>query len=297
MKTTLEEDYIGYLKHKRYRGRTIDHKLICIRRFTEWLKKENLTLNQCSYSDVLVFLKGRQDINTSIANQNTHLRAIRNLYEGMVLHGKATHNPVASLHVRGQVYRLPHNILSPEQLQRVYDSYRPTTYYQLRNKAILGLYINQALMRAEMSRLEVHDINLTKGTVRIRKNIKLAERILPLAAHQVLSLQEYIEKIRPQLLKQSGEGKGDRLFFSSGNGQTADEALRQLLKALKKKHPGLTSLHQIRTSVIAHWAKNKHIREVQYMAGHVHVRSTQRYRETNLQDLQESLEEHHPLKK
>src|SRR5690606_42077201 len=58
----------------------------------------------------------------------------------------------------------------------------------------------------EIYTLSLHDalpIYLTKGIVHIRKNIKLAERILPLAAHQVLMLQEYIARIRPQLLKQS----------------------------------------------------------------------------------------------
>ena len=98
-------------------------------------------------------------------------------------------------------------------------------------------------------------------------------------------------------MKQSGFEKGDRLFFTYSNGQTVNEGIRQLLQTLKKKHPELTSLHQIRTSVIANWAKEKPIREAQYLAGHTHLRSIQRYRDIDLQDLQESLNEHHPLKK
>ncbi|MBS0635865.1 MAG: tyrosine-type recombinase/integrase [Verrucomicrobia bacterium] len=297
LSTTLEQDYVDYLKYKRYRERTIVHKLICIRRYVAWLEKENLGLTECTYADVLGFLREQQKENYSIANQNTHLRAIRHLYEGMIMQDKARYNPVANLRVKGHVYRLPHNLLSTEQMQKIYDSYRPQTDYQLRNKTILGLYINQALMRAEMSNLEVSDINLVKGTVRIRKNIKLAERVLPLAAYQVLTLQEYIYKIRPQLVKQNPDDKGDRLFFTAGNGQTVNEALRKLLHDLMKKHTELTSLHQIRSSVIAEWIKNKPIREVQYMSGHTHLRSTQRYRDLNLQDLQESLNEHHPLQK
>jgi integrase/recombinase XerD len=295
MNSTLEQDFIEYLKFKRYRGRTIVHKLICIKRFVAWLEKENLTLTECSYADVLGFLREQQQANFSIANQNTHLRAIRHLYEGMMMQDKARYNPVANLHVKGHVYRLPHNLLSSEQLQKIYDSYKPQTDYQIRNKAMLGLYINQGLMRAEMSNLEVSDINLVKGTVRIRKSIKLGERILPLAAHQVLTLQEYIYKIRPQLLKQSEHEKGNRLFFTYASGQTVNEALRKLLYDLQKKNTELTSMHQIRSSVIANWIKEKQIREVQYMAGHTHLRSTQRYRDLNMQDLQESLNEHHPL--
>lgn len=293
---TVEEIYISYLKRRRYTDITVRNKIGQIKIFFQWLEKENLLLNQCGYSDMMAFVQHMRKENLSIPNQNLYLRAIRQLYEGLMLEEMATHNPVANLKVRGHVYRLPHNILSTEQLQKIYDGYKPQTDYQTRNKAMLGLYINQALMRADVNGLEVRDINLIKGTVRIRKNIKLAERILPLAAHQVLTLQEYISKIRPQLLKQSGFVKGDRLFFTYASGQTVNESLRQLLHVLKKRHPELTSLHQIRTSVLANWAKEKPIREAQYLAGHTHLRSIQRYRDIDLQDLQESLNEYHPLK-
>jgi integrase/recombinase XerD len=296
-RTPIEEMYVSYLKRRRYTDITVNNKLGQIKMFFQWLEKENLSLDHCGYSDMMAFVQHMRKENFSIPNQNLYLRAIRQLYEGLMLEEMATHNPVASLRVRGHVYRLPHNILSVEQLQKIYEGYKPTTDYQLRNKTILGLYINQGLMRSDVNGLLTGDINLIKGTVRIRKNIKLAERVLPLAAHQVLSLQEYIDKVRPQLLKQSGFEKGDRLFFTYSNGQTVNEGIRQLLHTLKKKHPGLTSLHQIRTSVIANWAKEKPIREAQYLAGHTHLRSIQRYRDIDLQDLQESLNEHHPLKK
>jgi integrase/recombinase XerD len=294
---TVEETFVSYLRRRRYTAITIKNKLGQLKIFFQWLKKENLLLNHCGYSDMMAFVQHMRKENFSIPNQNLYLRAIRQLYEGLMLEEMATHNPVANLKVRGHVYRLPHNILSSELLQKIYDGYKPTTDYQIRNKAMLGLYINQALMRADVNGLEVRDINLIKGTIRIRKNIKLAERILSLAAHQVLTLQEYISKIRPQLLKQSEFVKGDRLFFTYASGQTVNESLRQLLHVLKKKHLELTSLHQIRTSVLANWAKEKPIREAQYLAGHTHLRSIQRYRDIDLQDLQESLNEYHPLKK
>lgn len=294
--TTLEQDYIGYLKYKRYTERTIKNKLGHLKHYTDWLEQEHLDVTQCSYSDIMSFVKQMQRDGRSIASQNLHLRAIRQLYEGMILNEKASYNPIANLRVRGDIERIPHNLLSPEQLQAIYDSYKPTTDYQLRNKVILGLYINQALIRTELNRLEVRDINLTKGIVHIRKNIKLAERILPLAAHQVLMLQEYISKIRPQLLKHSDFEKGDRLFFTYANGQTINEALKKLLHVIQKKHPELKTLQQIRSSVLATWIKEKPIREAQYMAGHSNIKSTQRYRDVNMQDLQASLNEYHPLK-
>jgi integrase/recombinase XerD len=293
---TLEENFIDYLKYKRYTDRTVKNKLGYLKLFTTWLEKEQLEITHLEYTDLMSYVKHMRRENRSIASQNLFLRAIRQLYEGLIMNGQATYNPVNNLRVRGEIERIPHSLLSPEQLQKIYDSYRPTTDYQLRNKVMLGLYINQALFRTEINRLEVNDINLTKGTVHVRKNIKLAERILPLAAHQVLMMQEYITKIRPQLLKQSEFEKGDRLFFTYASGQTVNEALRKLLHDLKKKHSELHYLQQIRSSVIANWIKDKPIREVQYLAGHSHIHSTQRYRDANMQDLHASLNEFHPLK-
>ncbi|MGV8138348.1 MAG: integrase [Mangrovibacterium sp.] len=52
---------------------------------------------------------------------------------------------------------------------------------------------------------------------------------------------------------------------------------------------------QIRISVISHWVKEKNIREVQYMAGHASIYSTQRYIRASLDDLKDELSLFHPL--
>lgn len=294
--TPIEQDYIAHLLYKRFMYRTIEHKLICIRRFLEWLKKEDLILSECSYADILSFLKELRSQRFSVANQNTHIVAIRHLYESEISKGRANHNPLMNLHVKGRIQRIPHNLLSPEQLEKIYHSYKATTEYQERNKIILGLYINQALTRMEMNRLEVQDVDLAKGTIRVRNNVKLNERILPLAAYQVPHLYRYINEIRPRLLQQSEHAKGDRLFFTYGNGHTVNETIKKLLNDLRRNNPELTSFHQVRSSVIYNWMKEKQIREVQYMAGHNSLNSTQRYRDVNMEDLQASLNEYHPLK-
>ncbi|MDF1573072.1 MAG: hypothetical protein P1P82_15795 [Bacteroidales bacterium] len=52
---------------------------------------------------------------------------------------------------------------------------------------------------------------------------------------------------------------------------------------------------QIRSSVITHWLKHYNLRQVQYMAGHKYVSSTERYQQNNLDKLQGQLEKYHPL--
>jgi len=71
--------------------------------------------------------------------------------------------------------------------------------------------------------------------------------------------------------------------------------LHHLFRSVKKKNPGISSAKQIRTTVITHWLKNHNLRQVQYMAGHKWVSSTERYQKNNLESLQSQLEKLHPL--
>jgi integrase/recombinase XerD len=67
------------------------------------------------------------------------------------------------------------------------------------------------------------------------------------------------------------------------------------MMALQKTNPEIQSGKQIRISVITHWLKTIDVRKAQYMAGHRHVSSTEKYKQYDLKDLQEQLKKFHPL--
>ena len=52
---------------------------------------------------------------------------------------------------------------------------------------------------------------------------------------------------------------------------------------------------QVRASVITQWLSEYNIREVQYMAGHRFISSTERYLQDDLENLQEMIENLHPI--
>ena len=57
----------------------------------------------------------------------------------------------------------------------------------------------------------------------------------------------------------------------------------------------IKNAQQIRASVISNWLKDYNIREVQYMAGHQYISSTERYLQDDLEGLQEMIEKLHPV--
>ncbi len=288
------KDFREYLERKNYRPGTIEGIERYVKRFLQWLEDENLMIETLSYSDLLSFVRKLKSHDISIHTINCHLAGVQHYLEHQRRKGKIKHNPAVNLRVKGKTETLPSDLLSREQLQEIYDSYQPVTAMQKRNKMILGFITCQGLIREELQRLEPTDLNLNKATLRVRKSVRLQARTLKLAAEQILPLQEYLDKIRPELMKRKGTSS-EKLLISTGSSDHLKEVTRELIYCLRKKHPWFRSLLQLRCSLISHWAGEKNIREVQYMAGHNSIISTQRYTLANMDDLKEQLGRFHPL--
>ena len=289
------KDFKEYLESIRLRPATIANNMRYARRFLQWLDKENLSVENCTYNDLLALIKHYRGLDYSPHNINNHLNGIQYYYDYQKVLGNLQHNPALNLRVKGNVETMPRELLSQKQIETIYESYHAETPVQKRNKIMISLVVYQAIEREEIYFLEPGDINLKKGTVQIRKNTRLQGRVLKLNANQILPLQEYISGIRPKLLKLK-RMKSEKLFITIGTSGHIKDAMRELLRELKQEHEYLNSFTQIRVSVISQWVKEKNIREVQYMAGHASIYSTQRYIRANMDDLKDELSMFHPLK-
>ena len=286
------EDYLQFIRLRK--GSIID--ILCyVRRFSEWLETENLTVEECTYTDLLSLVKIYRDKGFSIHNQNKHILGIKHYYNYLKHIGKVKYSPAENLLVRGNIQKLPRDILSKEQLEEMYENYQPETPVQKRNKIMLGLLVYQGLTRNELDRLEPENINLAKGTIHIKRNVKLKQRILKLAACQILPLQEYLTETR-KTLQELRKEKTSKLLINTGRVESINELTRELLRELRLKHDFLKSFIQVRNSVISNWITEKNIREVQYLAGHGSINSTQRYVQVNMKELAKQLNKYHPLK-
>ena len=289
-------ELVSYLQEiKKNRKSTISDKKIHLRRFLEWLENESLEVGNCTYADLLSYLKALKQRGLKTNNINNHIHVVRQLYESQIRLEKLEYNPAVNLKLRGEIERLPHDLLTEKELQNIYNTQPNETLAEKRDKVILGIFINQGLMRREIERLETNDIDLEKGVIRIRENVKLNERILPLVTYQIMSLHNYLTQTRIQLLKESEGEKRQVLFFNQTANPTIKDHLRRFLRKLRKRHPELKDFRQVRSSVISKWVKEKNVRESQYYAGFKSVNSVERYKKVDLRDLKMSLAKHHPL--
>ncbi|WP_343321606.1 tyrosine-type recombinase/integrase [Sphingobacterium multivorum] len=284
-------DFEAYLKGEKLKESTIAQHVLYVGYFQLWSDKEGLTLQQTSQREVLDFIGHQKTEGRSVNQLNRILLSLRYWFSYLNKRNIVNSNPASGLQVKGAVRNVPTGLLERNELDNLYESYTAKDDRTYRNKTMLGLLVYQALTLEELEKLRPENLKLREGKVTIPETTNNAGRTLDLKPFQILDLQEYILVIRPRIQSQS-----ERLFTGRNDLEKLKNTLLHLCYALKRINPKVKHATQIRQSVITEWLKEKGLRQVQYMAGHRYVSSTERYLTTNLEDLREALNKHHPLK-
>jgi integrase/recombinase XerD len=284
----------NYLQKKGFSSSTIRQHVNYAEMFLEWMDQERLRVDQVRYNDLLVFIDQLKEKNFTTNYINRVLLAIRHYYNHLARENREITNPAANLYLKGSTRRIIHDVVSYPDLERIYLNYRVKDKRDRRSKVILGILIYQGVTTEELHKLEVGHVDTKKGTLYVPGSPRRNSRTLPLQSVQVLDLEEYIKRIWPHLAKKSGPT--DQLFISMEGSLNLKNSLHHMFRRLKRIYPEIKNARQIRQSVITHWLKTYNLREVQYMAGHRWVSSTERYQQNNLEDLQKEINRYHPLK-
>jgi integrase/recombinase XerD len=283
--------------------------------FLAWLsegerdERSGLNLNEVSYTEILDYADHQRQAGNPVNLVNRMLLAVRYYFTYLQKEDKITHNPAAGISLKGAIRTVPKDLLEKVELEALYESYVVKDERSQRNKVMLSLLIYQGISNAELHKLEAGHVKLKEGKIYVPASGQSNSRMLKLEAFQVMELYEYIHVTRSKILAERSKERSGRkpeamkaarqihqLFISMNGCENIKNSLYHLNQALRKLNPKYKNAAQIRQSVITEWLKEKDLRTVQYMAGHRYVSSTERYQTTNLEDLKEALNKHHPLK-
>jgi integrase/recombinase XerD len=286
MRTSFET----YLQEEGLKSDTIQQHQFYASYFLAWIAETSLALEQLTYTELLDYADYLKQESKNINLLNRMLLSVRYYFNYLQHEGYTTANPASGITLKGTIRTVPNNLLSGEELEHLYNSYLIKDERTHRNKVIIGLLVYQALTREELETLRPEHLQLREGKIAVPSTGRQNARLLNLQPFQILDLQEYLLLIRPKL--QTGSV---RLFTGRNNLEDMKNTLLHLNQALRRINPKVKNATQVRQSVITEWLKEKDLRMVQYMAGHRYVSSTERYRESNLEELKEALSKHHPL--
>jgi site-specific recombinase XerD len=323
-------DFIFYLESKNHAATTQKAYTRNVNLFLEWYKKEfrlsEAEAINCTKKDVLKYLEHLQNNKgqDNITRRNA-LISINHYFTFLHKNEEVQSNPTALIKIRGTHKRHLYKIYTAEELAQLYDNYyhtfirnfeahcfasrlggipanqrEQTLLSRQRNYVMLGLLVYQGLATSELQKINVHDIDTNKATVKISGSKKNNERTLPLHASQIGAIINYIENIRPQFFTYCKET--DKLFFSlpesskqKTNAVNLMHTFKPLTKQVKSIDKNLLNFKQIRASVITHWLKTEGLRKTQYYAGHRYISSTEKYLTNQIDGLIDDVAKYNPF--
>ena len=282
---TVPGTFTEYLQQKKYSPVTVGRYVVYNKRFLTWLANENSSSETFIYNDVLGFMRHCHQNGTTKRTVHYILCIVRHYCNYLISEGKRNDNPAAGVFIKGLVRKLPTNLLSTETMEELFKQYSIQLNVDSSKKIIFGLMVYQGLSAGEIMGLQRCHIKINEGKIFIKGTKRSNERLLELKGLQVAALQNYLD---------ANKFKEGYLFVEKG--KQINNRIQHMLKQLRQLNPAITNPQQIRSSVISEWLRKNNLRQVQYMAGHKYVSSTERYQTNNLDDLQNELQQHHPMK-
>lgn len=291
---STQTNFIEYLKSQELTPRTITAFDRVATIFLNWTVKEQINVESVSYADVLSFMKYCQKKGTTQRTVQLYLNVIRHYYDHLIERNEAKDNPVAGIKVQGVKRRALYHIFEPHELHQIYNSYQDESLKGKRNKVMLSLLVYQGIKTEELIKLEVQDVKLKEGKIEIPGGRKSDRRMLSLESHQVLEFYEYVNHTRKEILSKSNQ-KTDRLFVSIEGGDSLNSCMHRLMFWVRRSNKLVVNAKQLRASVIVKWLKQYNLRQVQHLAGHRYISSTESYQQSEMQGLTEEVNKFHPL--
>jgi len=220
------------------------------------------------------------------------LSAVRAFHRFCLREGESSDDPTATV-ARPRLPRALPRPLGIEEVGRLLDAPPPDTSKGLRDRAFLELLYGAGLRVSELVGLDVDDLDLDEGGVRVfGKGGK--EREVPIGHYALDALEAYLRRARPAL---ATARSGSALFLNQRGGRLTRQGVSKLL-AEAARTAGIrrrTSPHTLRHSFATHLLEGgADVRVVQELLGHASVATTQVYTLVTKEHLLEVYATSHP---
>jgi len=288
----MNQDLEGYLQDK-YSPQTVKVYLLDIERYLQYMGPERA--EKATYQDVMEYVDYLRKSFSNPGTVNRMLYAVKAWYFYLITSGKRADHPCRQLRLKdaraGDIQL--QDLFSSAEMEKLLQRKERYPLATQRNRVVISLLIYQGLRQGEIPRIRLEDIDLESGSIYVREMTRSAARTLTLKSNQVMLLYDYIEKVRPALLKTDT----DRLVVTLRGTPESGGGISYLVETFKPLFPDRNlNPRTIRQSVITNLLKEgKDLRVVQVFAGHKKISTTEKYRQSGLEELQAAIEKHHPL--
>ena len=275
----ISEAIVDFLIEQRVRGNspaTFRYYEICLKSFTDYMKDcelEGINLTKCKMYYLYLCYTGKNSVSVQ-----TYIRGLRAFLSYLY------DNELLEVDICSR-FRLPKctrnviDVLSDEEIHRVFEVLKGNELLQVRNRLIISLMLDSGLRRHEVVSLALGDVHLEDRYLIVSgKGAK--QRFVPFGSVTSEIMSEYLDIAFPDrqhvdfrtslIVKVSGE---------EGENGITDTTLKQLFRALKKR-TGIKRLkaHLLRHTFATRYLENGgNIYALQAILGHTSLEMVKRY--------------------
>lgn len=245
-------------------------------RFIDFLSKLGVTsVNDVTRKHILDHLMAEKARGLSANSLSRHLVSLKVFFRWLAQEGMLGVN-VAETMDSPKVWKMLPGVLTPKEIDRLFEVPDVKTPLGLRNRAILELFYASGLRVSEMAGLQLTDLHFDEHFLRcIGKGRK--ERVVPVARTAIKWVKRYLDEVRPQL---SPGVQEQTVFLSLRKQPMSRKTIWDMIKKCARD-AGITKTvypHSLRHSFASHLLANgAELRIIQEMLGHADIATTQIY--------------------
>ncbi len=273
MKIIIDE-FIESLKARQASPNTLASYERDVIQFSNYFESQNKKIFDLTKEDMQEYINhliAEGKSNSTISRSTASIKA---LYRYLISKKLAEENIAEDIEAP-KVDRKDPIILNSSEIEKLLEQPDLSELKGQRDKAMLEVLYATGIRVTELISLRVEDVSLTNGYIKVKK--KNSERHIPLGNLALKCLREYMNKVRPLLIRTEDE----RTLFINTNGQKMTrQGYWKILKQYKEqaKIDKDITPHTIRHSFAVHMLESgAEIKTVQELLGHTDVASTMMY--------------------
>lgn len=240
--------------------------------------------------DVRGFIAEQINSGLNKTSAGRRLATVRSFFRFLHREGYIKNNPAKVVSTPKRPKMLP-KFLTVDDVFSLIEKPEGIGFMVARDKAILELLYSSGIRVSELSGLDMGDIDLREGLVKVKGKGK-KERIVPVGSKAIEAIRSYL--VERMLLK-----KREKALFLNRNGSRITErSIRRIVVKYARMVliDGRIGPHTLRHTFATHLLQaGADLRTIQELLGHSSLSTTQKYTHLDVTHLMEVYDKTHPL--
>ena len=232
----------------------------------------------------------------TVRSQLAHTLPLKAFFRWLARANHILYNPASDLELPRIGRRLPRNVMTVAEAEKVLAVPNLTLAMGVRDRAMLEVLYSTGIRRMELIALNLYDIDRERGVVMVREGKGKKDRVVPIGVRALQWIDKDLADVRPDLAC----GADDGTLFLSAYGQALGvERLAEIVReAVNDAGIGKRgSCHMFRHTMATLMLENgADIRFIQAMLGHADLKTTEIYTQVSIKALKAVHTATHPAK-